>query len=75
MIVYPILPLSALLQSFLRKSSYKVTQSNLSNFNFHYHDSQGEVHDFSEEVQKNLRGKRSQGRCASPPTFPQNLAM
>ena len=48
--------------------------------NFHFDLSlklpQGEVHDFSGEVQKLSGGaKRSQGRCAPPHTSPLNPAM
>jgi hypothetical protein len=49
--------------------------------NFHFDPSlklsQGEVHDFSGEVQNDLKGgaKRSQGSCAPTHTSPQNPAM
>jgi hypothetical protein len=55
---------------------FDLSLKKMSNFHFDLSLklSQGEVHDFSGEVQKGV-AKRSLGRCAPPHTFPQNPAM
>jgi hypothetical protein len=64
-------------KTFLRSLDPKQPKTSNFHFDLSLKLSQGEVHDFSREVQKILRGgaKRSQGRCAPPHTSPQNPPM